>query len=176
MHGDPVLWTQRASVNYMRVFSGVNLTSFADVDLSFENNCKKTSRDIYCMKAISLLYMLSFRNAQNKKQGNGRKQTSSPAMIPHSAGHRPIQPPGCHNPINVMLCYGMLMAAPRMTSSLTPRVCNLLPTAAWRHLACTFETYDCLLQYGDHVDIAKVTRCIGSITSSTKPEVHNVFH
>ena len=80
-----------------------------------------------------------------RKHGNRRQQTSSPAfIIPHAADQQAT-------------------AAPRMSSSLTAPMRNLLPCTrrqsqmSWRHLANTLEVYDYLPQHGVHVDTTNAT-------------------
>ena len=65
-----------------------------------------------------------------------------------------------------------------MDIRLRPRCANQSNCVA--PLANTLEVYDYLLQHGAHIDIANVTRHMDhyekTMTSSTKPEVHNVLH
>ena len=89
--------------------------------------------------------------------------------MPHAAGNQPI-------------------ASPHMSSSLTPPLPDTQFAAivqddsqiAWRHLANTLEIYDYLLQHSAHIDIANmphaVESIVGNVTSSSKPEVRNIFH
>jgi len=74
------------------------------------------------------------------------------------------------------------MAAPYTV----PAVHNLLPLYTttesvwrWRNLANTLDIYLYLLERGTHVGILLMPHATGPVEnmmSSTKPEVHNVFH